>query len=48
VNACYWCLGLENQIPESSNVDIVGAYEPTPYGFDSFVPDRRPSDYAKY
>lgn len=24
VNACYWCVGLEDKIPAKSNVDIVG------------------------
>ncbi len=46
VNACYWCLGLDDQIPASSSVEIVGEYQPTEYGFNSFVPDRRPGDYA--
>jgi hypothetical protein len=46
VNACYWCLGLEGQIPETSDVGFVSDYHPTPYGFDGFVPERRPRDYA--
>ena len=46
VNACYWCLGLEAKIEPGSNVDFVSEYSPTPYGFDSFVPDRRPRDHA--
>ena len=29
VNASYWALGMEDQIPDKSNVDIVGSYEPT-------------------
>jgi type 1 glutamine amidotransferase len=31
VNACYWAVGLENKIPEQSDVDIVGTYKPTPF-----------------
>lgn len=33
VNACYWALGLEKKIPERSNVDFVGEYDPAPIGF---------------
>jgi hypothetical protein len=32
VNACYWCLGMENRIPERSDVEIVGTYDPRPIG----------------
>lgn len=35
VNACYWATGLENAIPAKSAVEIVGTYEPTPFGFGS-------------
>lgn len=44
VNACYWALGLADQIPEKSNVDYVGDYEPTFYGFGKFKPGLKPSD----
>ena len=30
-NAAYWCLGMENKIPEKNNVDLVGAYHATPF-----------------
>ena len=33
VNAVYWGLGLENRIPEQSDVRIVGEYQPTDFGF---------------
>jgi type 1 glutamine amidotransferase len=33
VNACYWAVGLEDEIPAAANVDIVGTYEPTPFKF---------------
>jgi hypothetical protein len=46
VNAAYWCLGMEMQIPAAANVELVGEYRPTPYGFGSFVRGRRPSDHA--
>lgn len=44
VNACYWALGMEDQIPAKSNVDVVGEYEPTPFGFGDHAKDVRPSD----
>ena len=28
VNACYWCVALEDRIPARSDVDLVGPYEP--------------------
>ncbi|NCX98498.1 MAG: hypothetical protein EBX35_07965 [Planctomycetia bacterium] len=34
VNACYWATGLEDKIPEKSCVDVVGAFEPTAFGFN--------------
>jgi len=36
VNACLWAVGLEERIPSRSNVDFVGAYSPTQFGFDKF------------
>jgi len=45
VNAVYWALGMEDRIPPRSNVDLVGEYDPTFYGFGEFVKGRRPSDY---
>ena len=33
-NACLWCMGMESQIPERANVDIVGTYDPSPIGFN--------------
>ena len=47
VNACYWCLGMEDQIPaDGTTVDLVGDYDPTPYGFNGFRPGLRPSDFS--
>ena len=34
VNASYWCLGLEDRITATNDVDLVGPYEPLPSGFD--------------
>ncbi|MHC5211891.1 MAG: ThuA domain-containing protein [Planctomycetota bacterium] len=33
VNACYWAVGLEARIPERAEVDTVGNYRPSMYGF---------------
>ena len=45
VNACYWGLEMEDAIPEESNVDLVGAYHPTPFGFDGFVEGVKPEEH---
>ena len=44
VNACYWGLGLEDQIPAKSNVDYVGEYKPTFYGGGNFTKGVKPAD----
>ena len=46
VNAVYWALGLEAKIPERSNVDLVGEYKPTPFGFNGFIKGRKPEFYG--
>lgn len=45
VNASYWAMGLEDDIPEKSNVDLVGKYEPTGFGFGQHTKNMRPQDY---
>jgi hypothetical protein len=47
VNAAYWALGLEDSIPAKANVDYVGTYEPTYFGFGKFKPGLKPSHYAQ-
>jgi hypothetical protein len=37
VNAVYWSLGMEDKIPEKSNVELVGEFKPTPFGFGKYV-----------
>ena len=44
-NACYWCTGLEDLIPEAGVVDFVGAYQPTFFGYGDFKRGLRPSDF---
>lgn len=46
VNAAYWCLGMEEQIPEAANVELVGEYSPTDYGFKGARKGVRPEDHA--
>jgi hypothetical protein len=43
VNACYWALGMENKIPDKSNVDFVGEYKGLPFKNNGFTPNVKPS-----
>jgi hypothetical protein len=45
VNASYWCLEMEEQIPERAKVDIVGEYKPTFFGFDEYKKGVKPADH---
>ena len=45
VNAAYWGLRMEESIDPGSNVEPVGPYEPTEFGFGGYIKGRRPSDY---
>jgi hypothetical protein len=47
VNACYWAVGLEDQIPAKSRVDLVGTYQPHPFGFGKFTKGVKPESLAK-
>ena len=44
VNAVYWGVGLK--IPAKANVDYVGSYKPTMYGFNGFVKGVKPDAYG--
>ena len=46
INACYWCMGLEDQIPSKSQVGYVKAYHPTFFGFGTFKRGMKPSDFS--
>jgi hypothetical protein len=46
VNACYWGLGMDDQIAPKSNVDLVGPYRPTPFGFNKYTKGIKPSAHA--
>jgi len=45
VNACYWCVGLEDRLPAKANVECVGFYQPLPMGFDTFTKGVKPSEH---
>ena len=45
VNACYWCLGMEDKIPDRAKVDLVGPYDPNPIGLGKFKPGLKPADH---
>lgn len=45
VNACYWGLEMGDEVTENSNVDIIGEYQPTMFGFGDFQEGRFPTDY---
>ncbi|HWQ91273.1 MAG TPA: ThuA domain-containing protein [Clostridia bacterium] len=44
VNACYWAVGMESQIPATADVRYVGEYKPTWFGFGKFKPGVKPAD----
>ncbi|HEV7926998.1 MAG TPA: hypothetical protein VGR14_16700 [Verrucomicrobiae bacterium] len=44
VNAVYWGFGME--VPAKAEVQLVGDYQPTPYGFNGFRRGVKPDDLA--
>ena len=46
VNACYWALGMEDQIAATSKVDLVGDYQPSNFKFGGFKPGVKPEEHA--
>lgn len=47
VNAAYWGMGMEDQIPGEADVAIVGDYDPTFFGFGDYQKGLKPSDFAR-
>ncbi|MDR7129221.1 hypothetical protein J2X69_001556 [Algoriphagus sp. 4150] len=45
VNAAFWLLDMPESVTADMNVDIVGEYEPTMFGFDSFRKGMKVSDF---
>ncbi len=46
VNAAYWCVGMEEKIPPRANVEIVGEYKPSPFGFAGNKKGVKPSELS--
>ncbi|MDZ7640270.1 MAG: ThuA domain-containing protein [Bryobacterales bacterium] len=46
VNGSLWALGMENEIPQRTRVEVVGDYKPTPFGFGKYQRGLRPADFA--
>ena len=46
VNACYWSMGLEDKISPDANVQLVGDFQPLPFGFRGFAKGRKPADWV--
>ena len=46
VNGCYWCMEMEEQIPQRSKIDYVTDYNPTMFGFGTFQRHLHSSDFA--
>jgi hypothetical protein len=44
INACYLAVGLKAQIPAKANVEYVGTYQPTAFGFGKFKKGIKPAD----
>jgi hypothetical protein len=45
INASYWALEMEGLIPEESDAETIGTYEPIMFGFDKFKKGVKPADY---
>ncbi|MDZ7720779.1 MAG: ThuA domain-containing protein [Balneolaceae bacterium] len=45
VNACYWALDMGEEVSENSNVELIGEYTPTKFGFGDFIQGLKPIDY---
>ncbi len=45
VNGCLWALGMEDQIPAKTDVELVGDFKPTAFKFGGFQPGKKPQDY---
>ena len=45
INASLWLLGMGDTVTAELNVDYVGPYEPTPFGFDTFRKGMRVQDF---
>lgn len=44
VNGAYWAVGMEDKIPQKADVNFVGEYKPSFYGFNGYKKGVKPSD----
>jgi hypothetical protein len=47
VNASYWAVGLENKIPEQNDVQIIGEYKATMFGFGKYEKGLSPASFLE-
>jgi type 1 glutamine amidotransferase len=50
VNGCLWAMGMEDKIPDKTNVELVGAFKPTMFKFKKdaeWKPGKLPEEYFK-
>ncbi|MCX8496242.1 MAG: ThuA domain-containing protein [Akkermansiaceae bacterium] len=47
VNACYWCMGMENQLPAKADVEHVGTYAPKKSDFGGYRTGIKPTDLSQ-
>ncbi|MEM7233001.1 MAG: hypothetical protein AAF517_12530, partial [Planctomycetota bacterium] len=43
INSVFWGGGID--VPKKANVDYVGEYKPTPFGFNKFTRGVKPADH---
>ncbi|MDN5215170.1 ThuA domain-containing protein [Fulvivirgaceae bacterium BMA12] len=46
INACFWAVGMEDDIKAGNDIDFVGSYQPTKFNFDGYKANVKPSDLA--
>jgi len=46
VNGCFWCMGMEDQIPEKNQVGFVDPFDPVFFGFGQHTKGVRPCDLS--
>lgn len=46
VNIAYWRLGMEKKIPPKADVELVGRYKPSPFGFAGNRKGVKPSELS--
>jgi hypothetical protein len=45
INATFWALGLEDKITPDLNIETIGEYKPTGFGFGKYVKGHKPADH---